>query len=206
MDNEINTIPVPFTFGDFKANIVTYSISKLISIIKEKNDYELNLIKVWEKQTAAGNLLEVLIEIAKQVQDLIQDTPEGQKNVTQYCKQEACWKKIDSTEFEYDVAKLNSCLRSSSEAKEERKEAKKLQKSDDKLLGQAYFFAMPSKEWNRIIEFSKKNQISTFKEEKYMKKLKWDPSKLKSSELQELNDLMNLIKSYHFESQFELEE
>lgn len=203
--DEIGKSETKWYDGDYKANIVTYSIAKLASIIKEKSDYELNLIKVWEKQTASDNLLNVLIEIAKQVQVVIQDTPEGQKNVTQYCKLDACWKRISDTYFEYDGAKLDSCLRSSSEAQEERKESKKLQKSDDKLLGEAYFFAMPNEEWNRILDFTRKNKIPTIQEEKYMKKLKWDPAKLKKYELKELNNLMILIRSYHFESQFKLE-
>jgi hypothetical protein len=191
--------------GDYKANIVTYSIAKLVSIIKEKSERELDLLKVWEEQTASGNLLEVLIEIAKQVQDLIQDTPEGQKNVTQYCKQPACWKRISDADFKVEEI-LDSCLRSSSGAQAERKESKKLQKSDDKLLGEGYFIAMPDEEWRRVLDFSRKNNIYTAHIERTMKKLKSYSGSVKKSELEELNKHMNLIKANHFESQFKLEE
>ena len=150
--------------------------------------------------------MNVLIEIAKQVQNLIQDTPEGQKNVTQYCKQPACWKRISDADFEYDLAKLDSCLRSISGAQKERKESKKQQKSDGKLLDEAYFFAMPNEEWNRILDFSRKNNLYTDHVERTMKKLKRDPGRVNNKELKELNYLMNLIKANHFESQFKLEE
>ena len=187
--------------GDYKAQINTYSIAKLVSIIKEKNDYELDLIKFWEKQTATGNLLNVLIEIAKQVQVLIQDTPQGQKNVTQYCKQLACWQRISDSEFEYDEVKLDSCLRFTSESRIERKGAKKQQKFDQKLIDQeSKYFVMKDEEWNRIIEFSKKNEINTILEEKIMKKIKWDPSKARKQEYNKLDSLLKLIDEYGFES------
>ena len=201
--NELGKSDTNWYDGDYKAQINTYSIAKLASIIKEKNDHELDLINVWEKQTAAGNLLDVLIEIAKQVQDLIQDPPPGQKNVTQYCKQLACWQIISDADFVYDEVKLDSCLKSSSENQIERKDAKKLQKWDDKLFLEAKFFGMKDEEWNRIIEFSKKNQINTVLEEKIMRRIKWDPSKASKKDLKKLGSLLKLIDEFEFESWLE---
>ena len=123
--------------------------------------------------------------------------------MTQYCKQDACWKRISDAYFEYDEAKLDSCLRSSSEAQVERKESKKLQKSDDKLLGEGYFIAMPDEEWRRVLDFSRKNNIYTAHIERTMKKLKSYSGSVKKSELKELNNIMDLIRSYHFESWIE---
>ena len=82
---------------------------------------------------------------------------------------------------------------------------RQLQKSDNKLLGEGYFFGMPNEEWKRILDFSKKNNVLTFREEKLMIKLKRDPSFIKPKELEELNNLMDLIKSYHFESRYQPE-
>ena len=64
---------------------------------------------------------------------------------------------------------------------------------------------MPNEEWKRILEFSKENNILTFSEEKSMKKLKVDPSLIKPKEIEKLNNLIALIKSYHFESRYQPE-
>ena len=47
--DEIGKSETKWYDGDYKANIVTYSIAKLVSIIKEKSGRELDLLKVWEK-------------------------------------------------------------------------------------------------------------------------------------------------------------
>lgn len=81
--------------GGYRANIVTYSIAKLASMIAlQKPGHILDFKGIWTHQTiseALGNQLET---IAKEVVRAITTPPVAQMNVTEWCKKKECWEKV----------------------------------------------------------------------------------------------------------------
>ena len=81
--------------GDFRAQIVTYTIAKLVSMIDEQAiGYALNLNSVWARQGISTALSQQLEEIAKAVSAAITVPPVSNMNVGEWCKKEDCWNKV----------------------------------------------------------------------------------------------------------------
>ena len=73
----------------YRANIVTYSLAYLIKHTSNR----LNLEKIWDDQKISDALTETIDFIAYKIRDHITST---QYNVTEYCKKEQCWSKIEN--------------------------------------------------------------------------------------------------------------
>lgn len=80
----------PWYKGGYKANIVTYTIARVALEVKSMRKF-LPLSAIWDKQEVPACLLDDLLRIGDQINDLIQRTPPGVTNVTEWCKKEACW-------------------------------------------------------------------------------------------------------------------
>lgn len=81
--------------GDYRAQIVTYTIAKLASIIKEQAiGFALNLNGIWLKQGVSVTLSHQLEEIAKVVAATITAPPVSSMNISEWCKKEDCWKQV----------------------------------------------------------------------------------------------------------------
>ena len=73
----------------YRANIVTYTLAYLIKYTSNR----LNLEKIWDDQKISDTLAETIDFIAYKVRDHIIKT---KYNVTEYCKKEQCWSKIEN--------------------------------------------------------------------------------------------------------------
>lgn len=80
--------------GDYRAQIVTYTISKLVSTV-ESQGFSVNLKYIWAKQSISLAMAEQLEVIAKVVSSEINKPPVMNMNVGEWCKKEACWKSLD---------------------------------------------------------------------------------------------------------------
>lgn len=86
--------------GDYRAQIVTYTIAKLVSIIHhEAVGYALNLKDIWSSQRISSALAKQLESIARIVSTTITDPPVPSMNVGEWCKKEDCWKKVLEAEI-----------------------------------------------------------------------------------------------------------
>lgn len=77
--------------GDYRANIVTYSLAYL----SEHHASDFDLGQIWKAQTTSPTHDAAIVEVARWVQATITRPPDG-KNVTEWCKKEACWTQIKS--------------------------------------------------------------------------------------------------------------
>jgi len=81
--------------GDYRAQIVTYTIAKLASIIHEQAiGCGLNLKDIWSTQRIPLVLAQQLESIAKIVSTTITVPPVPGMNVGEWCKKEDCWNKV----------------------------------------------------------------------------------------------------------------
>lgn len=82
-------------FGGYRANIVTYTLAYLSYKIQEKIDLD----RIWKQQSLTPPLQEAIRFVSRQVHQVIANPPDG-RNVTEWCKKEACWKATQSISSE----------------------------------------------------------------------------------------------------------
>jgi hypothetical protein len=80
----------------YRANIVTYSLSWLLS----NKPKIINLKEIWEKQGINDTLASALDVVTQHIRNIITDT-EG--NVTEWCKKEEVWTKIRKKKIDLDA-------------------------------------------------------------------------------------------------------
>jgi hypothetical protein len=83
---ETERIAQELKFPGYRANIVTYSIAKLVAVGRGRID----LGRIWREQKVYTELESALKKIAQACYDHILRAADG-GNVTQYCKKEECW-------------------------------------------------------------------------------------------------------------------
>ncbi len=94
--------------GGYRANIVTYTISKLFHEARSI-DKEIDLDLIWLKQELPFDLLKYLEKIAIALQSVILEPPPGEKNVGEWCKKELCWKSVSNLEVA-SIEEINTFL------------------------------------------------------------------------------------------------
>ena len=76
-------------FGGYRANIVTYTLAYLSFKVQQ----DIDLDGIWKQQSLTPVLQQVIQVISREVHQVITNPPDG-RNVTEWCKKEACWKTI----------------------------------------------------------------------------------------------------------------
>jgi hypothetical protein len=76
-------------FGGYRANIVTYTLAYLSFTAKEHID----LNWIWKHQSLPADLQKMISITSQKVHQVIANPPDG-RNVTEWCKKEACWQAV----------------------------------------------------------------------------------------------------------------
>lgn len=91
--------------GDYRAQIVTYTLAKLVAVIaKEAPRLRLDLKSIWTRQSVSPALASQLEDIAKIVAETVTIPPVAQMNVGEWCKKEDCWDRIRALAIPLAVA------------------------------------------------------------------------------------------------------
>ncbi|PGC94862.1 AIPR family protein [Bacillus toyonensis] len=148
----------------YRANIVTYSISLFAHLIKTQYyQKDLDLQVIWNKQDIPGVITENMVEITKKVLECITDPSRGVVNVTQWCKQEACWNRIINLSIKLNP-KIESVLVDIREVKYEEKQARKDQKMVGDIEAQTEVVNKGANYWKSMQQFINIKRIATFSE------------------------------------------
>jgi hypothetical protein len=83
----------PWYRNGFRANIVNYTIA-LFSKISSDMNKSLDYMKIWDLQDIPESLIDAITVTSKIVFDEITDPSHGVSNVSEWCKREACWDKM----------------------------------------------------------------------------------------------------------------
>lgn len=93
----------PWYPGDFRANIVTYTLAKLAYDAEELNQ-TINLDNVWKNQKVSKDLENALLKAAEAAADVIVNPLPGMKNSTEWAKKQACWSILQRRKVDYQSA------------------------------------------------------------------------------------------------------
>jgi len=80
-------------FEGYRHNIVTYTLAWIFELSNSKID----LAKIWREQVILDKIKEAVEEMSLIVNEHIRNTD---KNVTEWCKSDECWKKLLDTDYQ----------------------------------------------------------------------------------------------------------
>jgi hypothetical protein len=92
---QVDKIVAKQAFGGYKANIVTYTIAKLVAATGGR----VNLDKIWREQALSRALAVAAAEISVVAQKVITNPPAGRKNIGEWAKRQECWDELKATEW-----------------------------------------------------------------------------------------------------------
>lgn len=157
----------PWYNGGYRANIVAYSIAVLSEVTK-RHGKSLDYQRVWNTQGINNTLEQALTFIAKEVNDNITKPAQGISNISEWCKKDACWTRIQ-TEIAAMEKELSdefwNELVSADETATEAKSAKKTQKIDNGIDAQRKVISIPTSEWRKVQQLLAAKRLLTSKEQ-----------------------------------------
>lgn len=165
-------------YGGYKANIVTYTIAKFSWLVEQTGMF-LDLEKIWKRQSLTEEMENFLKDIAEAVNSVIQDTPQGITNVTEWCKKELCWQNVQKISMSIPP-QVKDELISRVERKRKDSDARTVQKIDNGIQAQKYVIEKEGTFWKMILDWAQTNRIFSPKELSLLQVASQIPAKLPS--------------------------
>ncbi|MDF2595736.1 MAG: hypothetical protein K0R69_2077 [Clostridia bacterium] len=160
----------PWYEKGYRANIVTYTVALLSHLLKKGYpNKRLNMQMIWNKQKLPDILSNQLVVLTKLVFGAIIDPTRETINVTQWCKREACWKRMKS--LDVDLLKgIEDILISKEEDKEIAKDARKTQVLTNEIEAQTFVVNKGEAYWSDMLLWASEKRKISAEEAVLMKK------------------------------------
>ncbi|WP_151445806.1 AIPR family protein [Lacisediminimonas profundi] len=147
--------------GGYRANIVTYTLSKLHDMVAEQAlGKQIDLRAIWDRQSVPPPLADQITVIAKRVFEMLTDPNRPKDNVTEWAKMQACWDQIKSSEIRLSSAFLAS-LQDLRVVRDAAKKAKEIQKTDNGIATQVAVLEVPGSKWAHMRAWAEANKLLT---------------------------------------------
>ena len=150
-------------YGGYRANIVAYTLA-LLGFYCEKKDKSVDFMKLWQTQCVSESLQQAIESTARLVNDGIINPEAGISNVTEWCKKELCWLRLQKKVDELDKILpegFKSDLISKSEIVEEKKAARKTQKIDNGIEAQKKVLGITGAQWRSLLQKAQEKRLLT---------------------------------------------
>ena len=118
----------PWYQGGYRANVVAYTIAKLAHDVAQREE-SINFDRIWRAQGISPGFREALTVGAEAVHEVIVDSPENMRNVTEWAKQQACWNRVTRLNVAWPIALEVELLSSA-----DRADAKRTAVKDQRML------------------------------------------------------------------------
>ncbi len=154
--------------GGYRANVVTYSIAKLVHMIEEQAkgqaiDYQL----IWKQQGISPALTEQLKIVARVMYDVITTPEQGSANVTEWCKMELAWQRAQARRVEILPAFAEELV-SSALIEEIRRDAIDVARIDVGIAAVTAVIQRKPSSWRQIRQWGIERSHLTAKEDQLM--------------------------------------
>jgi hypothetical protein len=144
-------------YGGYKANIVTYTLAKFASMVRETG-LHIDFLAVWEKQKLPDVIQNQLGDIAGTVNEMLNNPPQGiTSNVSEWAKKELCWDKIREISIALDP-EVKAFLIDPEQSKELEKEGERTQDIQDSIHAQTYVYEKGADHWVKLREWNHANR------------------------------------------------
>lgn len=138
--------------GGYRANIVAYTLA-ILSEISKRHEKSIDFLKVWSAQGIDAMLVNTLTTVTKAVNDDIVQPPQGISNISEWCKRDACWTRLQGRVEEFEKLlpeEFWDSLLSSEDKAVEVRSARKTQKIDNGIEAQRRVLEIPVAHWSRV--------------------------------------------------------
>lgn len=146
----------PWYPGGYRANIITYSIAKVVS---DAHDAEklIDLDSVWRAQFVPRALNDTLL-IAAEAATAILTAPEaGVNNITEWGKKQACWAALERAKIDYGEDFYN-CVIAPEEARSTQRDDRRNTSMDAEITAQQNVMSIGAEVWSRLREWGRANR------------------------------------------------
>jgi len=118
----------PWYEGGYRANIVAYSIAK-VAHDADRHRMSVDFDRIWQQQAISDAMRVALVMVAERANEVLVNAPAGVRNVTEWAKQKACWKRMQELDVEWPALWLADLLPAG-----EQREAKRAAVKEQKML------------------------------------------------------------------------
>ena len=156
----------PWYNGGYRANIVAYTLAVFSELVRRRRAC-VDFLGIWNAQGINPVLESAIPIVSGVVQEDIIKPPAGISNISEWCKREACWTRIQT--LIGDIEKLLAVefydqLLSLDYQAEEVRSAKQTQKVDNGIEAQRHVLAVPAGEWARLYQALAEKELLAPKE------------------------------------------
>ena len=142
----------PWYNGGYRANIVAYTLAVLSEITKRRKR-SLDFQRVWNMQSINATLEAALKVVSKKVNENISQPPQGISNISEWCKKDACWTRLQPLISKIEgllPSNFDNQLLSLEDQALEVKTAKQTQKIDNGIEAQRRVLEISADRWTRL--------------------------------------------------------
>jgi len=164
--------------GGYRANLVTYTISKLSADIAEKG-LSIDLESVWRTQSVSADLENILLSAGKLAAAIIMSPIHGLTNISEWAKKQACWESLRTTEVVYGPAFSKSTV-TLAELKSLEQERKREVTLISGIEAQSQVIAKGGAYWSRLRIWARDKGFISIKEDGILKVCAALPNRLPS--------------------------
>jgi len=146
--------------GGFRAQIVTYSISKLANIVAKLPGKSLDLRRIWTEQDVSRAIGNQLVLITRSAHQVISNPSRGFANQTEWCKKELCWRELESAEVDI-FSEFSEELTDLQEEVSQKRAARSDQKVLNGIEAQSTVVMLGVEYWTSLLTWGKQNNLAS---------------------------------------------
>jgi hypothetical protein len=150
-------------YDGYKANIVTYSISKLRQLIDSTGKF-LDFNAIYKLQEIPDIFTELLLVISAEMDKSIKNTPTGVSNIGEWARNPIAWENARKLEIDFDLERLNSFLISTEEEETQQQNAIEIQALTNDLEIEIYVSNKGADYWQELLTWNGGKNLLTPRE------------------------------------------
>lgn len=156
-------------YNSYKANIVAYTISRLIYEINSKYPYyDIPLHDIWLKQRINNEWIKQLEISSKIIYDFLISENRQVENVTEWAKRQRCWDAAKDVDIKITEGFISS-LAYKENIEQEKKDARKDQRLNNNINIEMEIFNFGVENWKYLLEWDNSHKVLTPKEIDFVK-------------------------------------
>lgn len=168
----------PWYPGGYRANIITYTIAKVVSDAHEAEKL-LDLDSVWRAQSVPRALNDTLLMAAEVATTVITAPEAGVSNITEWGKKQACWATIERAVVEYGND-FKDCIVAPEEARTTQRDDRRNTSMDAEIAAQKNVIAAGAPFWSRLRDWGRANRKFSPTEDGILRTCSLLPSRIPS--------------------------
>lgn len=148
-------------YNSYKANIVAYTISKILFDVKYKYpEYAIDYRIIWQKQMLSKSFTSQIEVTSKIIYEFLIDPKRPIENVTEWAKRENCWECAKELSIPYSQDFIDGLIHKSQETDQKRSD-KKDQKFTNNVKAMVEVANFGTNNWRELLEWENSHNVLT---------------------------------------------